>query len=57
MLMIVKDSAEFFYLFRGAIKADFVPIPLNTMLRPKDFSFMIEDSRCAAVVYSPEFQS
>ena len=27
------------------------------MLRAKDFSFMIEDSRCSAVVYSPEFQS
>ena len=57
MLMMVKDSAEFFYLFWGAIKAGIVPIPLNTMLRAKDYSFMIEDSRCAAVFYSPEFRS
>ena len=57
LLMMVKDSAEFFYLFWGAIKAGIIPIPLNTMLRAKDYSFMIEDSRCAAVVYSPEFRS
>ena len=56
LLMMVKDSAEFFYLFWGAIKAGIIPVPLNTLLRAKDYAFMIEDSGCAAVIYSPEFR-
>ena len=56
LLMIVKDSAEFFYLFWGAIKSGIVPVPINTLLRANDYSFMIEDSGCTAVVYSPEFK-
>ena len=55
VLMMVKDCPEFFYLFWGAIKAGIVPVPLNTLLRADDYAFMIEDSDCAAVVYSPEF--
>ena len=33
VVMVVKDCAEFFYLFWGAIKAGFVPVPINTLLR------------------------
>lgn len=55
VLMIVKDSVEFFQLFWGAIKAGIVPVPLNTMLRSRDYAFMIADSGCAALVYSAEF--
>ena len=55
VLMVVADCPEFFYLFWGAIKAGFVPVPLNTLLRSPDYQFMIEDSGCDAVVYSPVF--
>ncbi len=55
VLMMVKDCAEFYFLFWGAIKAGIVPVPLNTLLRAKDYAFMIEDSGCSGVVYSPEF--
>lgn len=55
VLMVVKDCAEFFYVFWGAIKAGFVPAPLNTLLRAHDYQYMIEVSECAAVIYSPEF--
>jgi benzoate-CoA ligase family protein len=54
MLMIVKDCPEFFYLFWGAIKAGVIPVPLNAILRAADYRVIIEDSGCAAVVYSPE---
>ncbi len=57
ILMVVKDSPEFFYLFWGAIKAGFIPVPLNTLFRSNDFSYIIEDSECAAVFYSPEFKT
>ena len=55
VLMMIKDSPEFFYVFWGAIKAGFVPVPLNTLLRADDYRFMIEDSGCEAVIYSKEY--
>jgi benzoate-CoA ligase family protein len=55
MLMIVKDCPEFFYLFWGAIKAGIIPVPVNAILRAADYRLIIEDSGCAAVVFSPEF--
>ena len=52
LLLVVKDCPEFFYLFWGAIKAGIVPVPLNTLLRADDYRYIIEDSRCTAVVWS-----
>ena len=57
ILMVVKDAPEFFYTFWGAIIAGIVPVPLNTLLRAKDYTFMINDSEAAGVIYSPEFRS
>lgn len=55
VVMVVKDCVEFFYLFWGAIKAGFIPVPVNTLFRASDFRYIIKNSLCAAVVYSPEF--
>lgn len=55
MLMVVDDTPKFFYLFWGAIKAGIVPVPLNTLLRARDFAFIIRDSQCAGLVYSAAF--
>jgi benzoate-CoA ligase family protein len=55
VLMMIKDAPEFFYVFWGAIKAGYVPVPLNTLLRAKDYRFMIDDSGCEAVICSPEY--
>ncbi|MXX69477.1 MAG: benzoate-CoA ligase family protein [Gemmatimonadales bacterium] len=55
MLMVVKDCPEFFHFFWGAIKAGIVPVPVSYLMRAKDLAFIIADSECRAVVYSPEF--
>ena len=55
VLMMVKDCPEFLYTFFGAIKAGAVPVPVNTMLRVQDYTYLVSDSGCAALVYSPEF--
>ncbi len=55
VLMVVKDCPEFFYLFWGCIKAGLIPVALNTILRSSDYQFMIGDSGCSAVVWSPEY--
>lgn len=55
MLMVVKDCPEFFHFFWGAMKAGIVPVPVSYLVRAKDLAFIIADSECGAVVYSPEF--
>ncbi len=57
MLMVVKDCPEFFYFFWGAMKAGIIPVPVSFLMRASDIAFMISDSGCRAVVYSPEFAS
>ncbi len=55
LLMVVKDCPEFFFFFWGAIKAGIVPVPVSYLMRARDLGFIIADSQCRAVVYSPEF--
>ncbi len=55
LIMVIKDCAEFYYCFWGAIKVGIIPIPVNTLLRSGDYRFIIADSECRAVIYSPEF--
>lgn len=55
LIMVVKDRPEFFFLFWGAIKAGIVPVPVSYLLRSRDLAFMLADSECRAVAYSPEF--
>jgi len=55
MLMVVKDCPAFFYFFWGAIKAGIVPVPLNTLLKAKDYAYMIDDSGADIIVWSPEY--
>ena len=57
VLMVVKDCPEFFFFFWGAIKAGIVPVPVSYLMRARDLAFIIADSECRAVVYSPEFAS
>jgi benzoate-CoA ligase family protein len=55
VVMAVKDCPSFFYIFWGAIKAGYVPVPVNTLLRANDYRFILEHSGCTAAIYSPEF--
>jgi benzoate-CoA ligase family protein len=55
VLMMIKDCPEFIYVFYGAIKAGIVPVPVNTLLKAADYQFMIEDSGCTGLIYSPQY--
>lgn len=54
ILMCVTDCPMFIYTFWGAIKAGIIPIPVNTLMSAGEYRFLIDDSECAGVVYSPE---
>jgi benzoate-CoA ligase family protein len=52
VLIVSVDCPEFFYVFWGAIKAGFVPVPINTQLKVSDYEHLMADSGCAAVFHN-----
>ncbi|HEV2957778.1 MAG TPA: benzoate-CoA ligase family protein, partial [Xanthobacteraceae bacterium] len=51
--LLMLDTVDFPIAFWGAIRAGIVPIPLNTLLSPEQYAYMLEDSRAEAIVVSP----
>jgi benzoate-CoA ligase len=54
ILLCLQDGIDFPTAFLGAIKAGIVPIPVNTMLSPADYAFMLHDSRAPMLVVSEQ---
>jgi benzoate-CoA ligase len=52
VLLLLIDSIDFPAAFLGAIKAGLVPVPVNTLLTPGDYDFILRDSRARALVVS-----
>ena len=52
IMLVLLDTPAFPYAFLGAMKIGAVPIPTNTLLRPADYQYMLNDSRAAVVVVS-----
>ena len=52
VLLILLDTPEFAYSFLGAIKAGIVAVPVNTMLKPPEYEYLLNDSRARVVIVS-----
>jgi benzoate-CoA ligase len=52
VLLCLQDGIDFPTVFLGAIKAGIVPIPVNTLLSPADYAYMLHDSRAPMLVIS-----
>jgi 4-hydroxybenzoate-CoA ligase len=52
IVLILLDTVDFPIAFWGAIRAGIIPVPLNTLLTPEQYAYMLEDSRAEAVVIS-----
>jgi 4-hydroxybenzoate-CoA ligase len=50
--MIMLDTVEFPIVFLGAMRAGAVPVPLNTLLTPEQYAYMLKDSRARALFVS-----
>jgi benzoate-CoA ligase family protein len=50
--MLLHDTPEFPYCFFGAIKIGAVPIPINTMLTPPEYEYVLNDSRARVLIVS-----
>lgn len=50
--MLLLDTPEFAYCFFGAIKIGAVPVPMNTMLKPHEYEYILNDCRAAVLIVS-----
>ncbi|MCW2278186.1 benzoate-CoA ligase [Heliophilum fasciatum] len=54
VLLLLLDCPAFAAAFFGAMKIGAVPIPVNTLLTPADYLYILQDSRATAAVVSAE---
>lgn len=52
VILCLQDTVAFPTAFWGAIHAGLVPIPINTLLTPADYEYMLRDSRARALIVS-----
>lgn len=52
VILCLQDSIDFTACFLGAIKAGLIPIPLNTLLPPDDYAYVLGDSAARLAVVS-----
>jgi benzoate-CoA ligase family protein len=50
--LVLVDTPDFAYSFFGAIKIGAVPVPLNTLLKPAEYQYMLNDSRARIAIVS-----
>jgi benzoate-CoA ligase len=49
-MILLPDCPEFIYAFFGAIKIGAVAVPVNTLLTPADYEYLLTDSRARVLV-------
>jgi benzoate-CoA ligase family protein len=52
VLLLLLDVPEFSYSFFGAIKIGAVPVPVNTLLKPNDYEYLLNDCRARVAIVS-----
>ena len=52
VMLILFDCPELVYSFWGAMKIGAVPVPVNTLMKPSDYQYLLNDSRAKVAVVS-----
>lgn len=52
VFLLLFDTPEFAASFFGAIKIGAVPVPVNTLLKPPDYEYLLNDSRARIAIVS-----
>ena len=52
VFLLLFDTPEFAASFFGAIKIGAVPVPINTLLKPADYKYLLNDSRARVAIVS-----
>ena len=53
-MLLMLDTAGVHLRIIGAMKIAAVPIPTNTLLKPADYEYMLNDSRASVVIVSSQ---
>jgi benzoate-CoA ligase family protein len=54
VLLALNDSPAFAAAFWGAARLGAVAVPVNTLMSPEEYAFLLEDSRARVAVVEPE---
>src|SRR5438477_3901524 len=57
VLLLLLDTPEFAASFFGAIKIGAVPVPVNTLLKPADYRYLLNNSRARVAIVSQSLVS
>src|SRR5438105_9443778 len=52
VLLLLLDGPEFAISFFGAIKIGAVPVPVNTLLKPADYQYILNNARARVAIVS-----
>ncbi len=52
VLLLLLDTPDFAACFFGVIKIGAVPVPVNTLLKPADYEYLLNDSRARIAIVS-----
>src|SRR5215831_2805539 len=52
VLLLLLDTPEFAISFFGAIKIGAVPVPVNTLLKPADYKYLLNNCRARIAIVS-----
>src|SRR5947209_14392797 len=52
VVLLLHDSPQFVWSFWGALKIGAVPVPTNTLLKPRDYEYILRDSRAEVAIVS-----
>src|SRR2546425_740143 len=50
VVLLLHDGPEFVWAFWGALKIGAVPVPTNTLLKPRDYEYILRDSGATVVI-------
>jgi benzoate-CoA ligase family protein len=55
VLILLPDSVEFVVAYLGVMRLGAIAVPLNTLLKPRDYEYLLADSRAAAIVVHADY--
>jgi acyl-coenzyme A synthetase/AMP-(fatty) acid ligase len=50
ILLLLPDEPELIYSFFGAMKIGAIPVPVNTLWKPLDYEYVLNDSRARVAI-------
>ncbi|HVA25304.1 MAG TPA: benzoate-CoA ligase family protein [Chloroflexota bacterium] len=55
VLILLPDSVEFVVAYLGVMRLGAIAVPLNTLLKPRDYEYLLTDSRASAVIVDLDY--